>query len=267
MPSAPAWASTCPTASSGRARATTTAMASERRALRGLYAITPELADTDAARASASRAASRAARRSCSTAPRTPAASLAPRAGARASRRSAAPHGAALHRERLGRARARECGADGVHLGREDGDARAARRALPARHHRRLVLRRPAARARRRGARGADYVAIGSMFASRTKPGARARAARRLIAAGARGRRDLPVAAIGGITLGQRRARGRRRRRHDRGDLRSLRRAPTYRGGRARLRSTSSRHRPPDLRCTNAAAPSLNAPRSSFPAA
>ncbi|APV49111.1 thiamine-phosphate diphosphorylase [Betaproteobacteria bacterium GR16-43] len=88
-------------------------------------------------------------------------------------------------------------GADGVHLGREDGDVRAARAAL---HGRILgvscyddpLLARAAARD------GADYVGIGSVFASSTKPGAVRAGLEKL----ARARREaaIPVAAIGGIT-------------------------------------------------------------------
>lgn len=87
-------------------------------------------------------------------------------------------------------------GADGVHLGRGDGDIAAARAAIGTR-----ILGvscyddpRLAALAAREGA---DYVAIGSVFASATKPGA-PRAAIGNIAA-AREASGLPVVAIGGI--------------------------------------------------------------------
>jgi thiamine-phosphate pyrophosphorylase len=90
-------------------------------------------------------------------------------------------------------------GADGAHLGREDGDLADARkrlgpgRLLGASCYNRLELARTAV------ATGADYVAFGSAYASPTKPGAvRAplelyRAARRALA--------VPVVAIGGITV------------------------------------------------------------------
>lgn len=89
--------------------------------------------------------------------------------------------------------------ADGVHLGEDDGELAAARgrlgRAaiLGASCYQSLDLARNAARA------GADYLAFGSFFASPTKPLAR-RADPALLAA-ARAEIDLPLCAIGGITL------------------------------------------------------------------
>jgi thiamine-phosphate pyrophosphorylase len=90
-----------------------------------------------------------------------------------------------------------ELGADGAHLGREDGDLRAARRKLASRIlgascYASLDTARAAVAA------GADYIAFGSVFASPTKPHApRAplslfREARSL---------GVPICAIGGITL------------------------------------------------------------------
>lgn len=86
-------------------------------------------------------------------------------------------------------------GADGAHLGREDGDLSAARKKLKGRIlgascYDRLDLARTAVAA------GVDYVAFGSVFASPTKPGA-VRAPLSLFA------NDLgvPKCAIGGITL------------------------------------------------------------------
>jgi thiamine-phosphate pyrophosphorylase len=89
-------------------------------------------------------------------------------------------------------------GAQGVHLGRDDGDVRAARVALGdgivgVSCHDDPALARAAAEA------GADYVGIGSVFASSTKPGAR-RASLEILAA-ARRISGLPVAAIGGIDI------------------------------------------------------------------
>jgi thiamine-phosphate pyrophosphorylase len=88
-----------------------------------------------------------------------------------------------------------EVGADGAHLGREDGELAVARKRLAGRIlgascYNDLQLAREAVRA------GADYVAFGSVFASPTKPGA-VRAPLSLF------RQDLPVprCAIGGITL------------------------------------------------------------------
>jgi thiamine-phosphate pyrophosphorylase len=92
-----------------------------------------------------------------------------------------------------------EVGADGVHLGREDGDLGAARAALGAGKVLGVSCYAELERAREAKRIGADYVAFGSFFASPTKPGA-ARAPLELLA---RAKREvgLPVAAIGGITL------------------------------------------------------------------
>jgi thiamine-phosphate pyrophosphorylase len=89
------------------------------------------------------------------------------------------------------------CGADGVHLGREDGDIAAARKKLGDRLlgvscYDSLAAARAAASA------GADYIAFGSVYSSPTKPDA-VRAPLSLFAeARALG---VPLAAIGGITL------------------------------------------------------------------
>ncbi len=90
-----------------------------------------------------------------------------------------------------------EIGADGLHLGRGDGDLATARKALPgkllgASCYDRLELAQAAAAA------GVDYVAFGSVFASRTKPAA-VQAQLSLLGA-ARGL-GVAVCAIGGITL------------------------------------------------------------------
>jgi thiamine-phosphate pyrophosphorylase len=92
---------------------------------------------------------------------------------------------------------AESSGADGVHLGRDDGDIAAAR----ARMQGKLVgvsCYDSLERAQAAAAAGADYVAFGSVFASPTKPGA-VRAPLSLFArAKALG---VPLVAIGGITL------------------------------------------------------------------
>jgi len=91
-----------------------------------------------------------------------------------------------------------ECGADGVHLGRDDGDLAAARAALKGK-----VLGvscyDSSAAARAAVAAGADYVAFGSVFASPTKPSA-VRAPLSLFAQAKP--LGVPLVAIGGITLG-----------------------------------------------------------------
>jgi len=90
-----------------------------------------------------------------------------------------------------------ELGADGAHLGRDDGDLRSARRRLGDRIlgascYDDLSLARAAVAA------GADYVAFGSVFASATKPAA-PRAPLALF--GQAKSLGVPLAAIGGVTL------------------------------------------------------------------
>ena len=90
-----------------------------------------------------------------------------------------------------------ELDAAGAHLGREDGDLRAARQKLPGR----LLgasCYNDARLARAAVAQGADYVAFGSVFASPTKPGA-VRAPLAVIGEAKRVA-AVPVVAIGGIT-------------------------------------------------------------------
>jgi thiamine-phosphate pyrophosphorylase len=89
-------------------------------------------------------------------------------------------------------------GADGVHLGEDDGDIAAARsalgpdRLLGASCYNRLDL------AERALQLGADHIAFGAVYASPTKPAAR-NAPLNLFTA-ARKRFDAPMVAIGGIT-------------------------------------------------------------------
>jgi thiamine-phosphate pyrophosphorylase len=92
---------------------------------------------------------------------------------------------------------AAEAGADGVHLGRDDGDLASARIAFPdgligASCYDSL------ARAKAAAAAGADYIAFGSVFPSPTKPGA-VRAPLKLFSEARP--LGLPMVAIGGITL------------------------------------------------------------------
>jgi thiamine-phosphate pyrophosphorylase len=87
-----------------------------------------------------------------------------------------------------------ELGADGVHLGRDDGDLAAARKKMKAKLlgascYDRLDLAHAAV------AEGADYVAFGSVFSSPTKPAA-VRAPLSLFT-----NLQIPLCAIGGITL------------------------------------------------------------------
>jgi thiamine-phosphate pyrophosphorylase len=92
-----------------------------------------------------------------------------------------------------------EAEADGVHLGRDDGDPVEARRALGRGRIVGVSCYADFARAQAAARAGADYVAFGAVFASPTKPGA-PRADPALFG---RCRRELGVAscAIGGITL------------------------------------------------------------------
>ena len=87
--------------------------------------------------------------------------------------------------------------ADGAHVGRDDGDVAAARRALPGKRLGASCYASLEA-AEAAVAAGADHVAFGSVFASGTKPGA-GRAALDLFS---RARRlGVPLVAIGGITV------------------------------------------------------------------
>jgi len=92
-----------------------------------------------------------------------------------------------------------ELGADGAHLGADDGDLAAARRRLGqakllgASCYNRMELAEAAAHA------GVDYLAFGSVFGSATKPGA-VRVPLTIFAEARRGF-DLPLVAIGGINL------------------------------------------------------------------
>ena len=93
---------------------------------------------------------------------------------------------------------ARAVGADGVHLGKDDGDVVAARAVLG---HGKLIgvsCYDDIVRARAAQFQGADYVAFGSFFPSATKPMAR-RAGLDLLRIAAL-EISLPVVAIGGIS-------------------------------------------------------------------
>lgn len=93
---------------------------------------------------------------------------------------------------------ARAAAADGVHLGRNDGDAGIARDKLGGDAIIGMSCYNDLARAVQAIAHGADYLAFGSFFPSRTKPEA-VRADPALLRA-ARARFDVPLVAIGGIT-------------------------------------------------------------------
>lgn len=92
---------------------------------------------------------------------------------------------------------ARDVGADGVHLGREDAALAEARAALGPTAIVGVSCYDELGRAEEAAAQGASYVAFGSFFASPTKPGAR-RAPPALLAAARQ--LALPKVAIGGLT-------------------------------------------------------------------
>lgn len=99
---------------------------------------------------------------------------------------------------------AREAGADGVHLGRDDGEIDAARRLLG---HGKLIgvsCYDELPRARAAAAQGADYIAFGSFYPSSTKPAA-AHATLDLLHQAKR-QISIPIVAIGGIDADNARA-------------------------------------------------------------
>lgn len=93
---------------------------------------------------------------------------------------------------------ARNSGADGVHLGKNDGSVQTARQTLGAAALIGVSCYDSLALALRAQDEGADYVAFGAFYPSATKPHATPVALEVLIAARARLR--IPIAAIGGIT-------------------------------------------------------------------
>jgi len=93
--------------------------------------------------------------------------------------------------------------ADGVHFGPDDMPVAAARRALVGCGRRRFIIGASVAtveEAQQAVADGADYVSVGSMFVTGTKPDAGAPVGLQRLAE-IRRAVSLPVAAIGGITV------------------------------------------------------------------
>jgi thiamine-phosphate pyrophosphorylase len=164
--------------------------------LKGLYAVTPDLADTaDLLRRA--RLALEGGARLLQYRNKTAEAALC-RGQAAALLRLSRDFGARLVvNDDL--ALALEIGADGAHLGREDGDLAAARAVLGPGKILGVSCYNEMERAREAKRIGADYAAFGSFFASATKPGA-VRAPFELLAQAKR-ELGLPLAAIGGITL------------------------------------------------------------------
>lgn len=93
---------------------------------------------------------------------------------------------------------AKQAAADGVHLGREDASLAQARAQLGPEAIIGVSCYNELARAVKAEAEGADYVAFGSFFPSRTKPQA-VRAGLELLCE-AKQKLHIPVVAIGGIT-------------------------------------------------------------------
>jgi thiamine-phosphate pyrophosphorylase len=94
---------------------------------------------------------------------------------------------------------AREVDAAGVHLGEDDGNLGAARAIVGEARMIGVSCYDDLGRAKHVVAQGADYVAFGSFFPSRVKPGARRPDVALLAQAKSLG---VPVVAIGGITAG-----------------------------------------------------------------
>jgi thiamine-phosphate pyrophosphorylase len=94
---------------------------------------------------------------------------------------------------------AKKVGADGVHLGRDDGSLQQARQVLGDKAIIGITCYQDIERAVQMEKRGANYVAFGSFFPSPTKPNA-ARATLELLQQ-AREQLSLPICCIGGITL------------------------------------------------------------------
>ncbi len=164
--------------------------------LTGLYAITPDLADTGLL-LSQTRAALAGGARLLQYRNKTAGENLR-REQALALRELCRLHGATLiindHVEL-----AREIGADGVHVGADDAAVSTARAQLGANKIIGASCYDDIGRAQAAAAQGADYLAFGSFFVSPVKPGA-VRAPLPILRA-ARGQTGLPVVAIGGIAL------------------------------------------------------------------
>ena len=91
-----------------------------------------------------------------------------------------------------------DIGADGVHIGQSDGDIAALRTTLGASAIIGVSCHDSLDSARRAVAEGADYVAFGRFFTSRTKPDAPGATLEQLRTA--RAELSVPIVAIGGIT-------------------------------------------------------------------
>jgi thiamine-phosphate pyrophosphorylase len=162
--------------------------------VRGLYAVTPDLADTDALAAKVAAAIEGGAR-----VVQYRSKALPPAARREQARRlgGVCERNGAVFIVNDDAALARDVGADGVHVGEDDGDLAQVRAIVGDRRVVGVSCYDDFERARAAVAAGADYVAFGSFFPSAVKPGAR-RAPLDLLAR-ARGL-GVPIVAIGGIT-------------------------------------------------------------------
>jgi len=169
--------------------------ARERRAARlaGLYAITPQRDDTAALARDVAAAIRGGAAAIQYRAKSLPAALMREQAAALA---AVCREGGALFIVNDDAALAREVGADGVHVGRDDADLAAARALVGEALLVGASCYDDLDRARSLCAEGADYVAFGSLFSSAVKPHA-VRASLDLVRAAAR--LPVPVVGIGGI--------------------------------------------------------------------
>ncbi|GHV03510.1 thiamine-phosphate synthase [Campylobacterota bacterium] len=94
---------------------------------------------------------------------------------------------------------AKQCNADGVHIGKDDRSLQAAREFLGAKALIGVSCYGDQTVAEQMQKNGADYVAFGSFFASKTKPNAKVISCDLLTRA--RETITLPICAIGGITI------------------------------------------------------------------
>lgn len=164
------------------------------RLLSGLYAVTPDMADSTALAAKVEAALRGGAR---IVQYRSKSASMALRRAQGASIARLCRSWQATFIVNDSAELARELDADGVHLGRDDVTVGEARATMAPGKLIGVSCYNEMARARQAQAQGADYVAFGSFFASATKPAAAAAGAELLRLAATE--LALPVVAIGGV--------------------------------------------------------------------
>jgi thiamine-phosphate pyrophosphorylase len=163
--------------------------------LAGLYALTPDLADTEALLARTDRALSGGA---SAIQYRNKAASAELRLQQAASLRALCSARGAIFIVNDDVELARAVGADGVHLGRDDASVAAARARLGPAAIVGVSCYDELARAEAAIAAGSDYIAFGSFYPSRVKPNA-VRPSLRLITEAKARWPEMSIVAIGGI--------------------------------------------------------------------